>query len=437
MSILLLRTKEEMEIVKNDKKTIRAWALFDWANSVFALVVATAVFPPYFSSMAPDFMQVLGMSIDSNTLYSFSISISYLLIAIITPILSGIADYSGRRKSFLKGFTILGALSCFMLYFFTSGDLAGFGLIGFVLGNIGFAGGIVFYNSYLPDIVTEDRYDAVSAKGYAYGYIGSVLLLILILALIQFKGVFGIESETLPIRIGFLMVGIWWLFFASITFRALPRDEKKKIQSVFMKKGIDEVKHVFHKIKKDSNVIKFLISYFFFIAGVNVVIYLATVFAKEELGFDQSNLIILVLLLQLLAMFGAYFFAYLSTKIGNKYAILIQLVIWIAISIAAYFVHGITEFYVLSVFVGLVFGGIQSLSRSTYSKMLSDDIDSLASYFSFYDVLTKLAVVAGTFSFGIVNQITGNMRYSILSTGLFFLIGLLVLMGMKVIKPQQ
>ncbi len=420
-----------MAFTKNDKKTIRSWALFDWANSVFALVVATAVFPPYFASMAPDFMELFGMSIDSNTMYSYSISLSYLLIAIMTPILSGIADYSGRRLGFLKMFTLIGALSCFALYFYSQSSFSGFGLMAFVVGNVGFAGGIVFYNSYLPDIVTEDRYDKVSAQGYAYGYIGSVILLILILVLIQFKGVFGIESESMPVRIGFLMVGVWWLFFASFTFRAMPKDEKKKIESVFIKKGIQEVGDVFRKIKTDSNIIKFLISYFFFIAGVNVVIYLATIFAKEELGFEQSNLIMLVLLLQLLAMGGAYFFAFMSDKIGNKKAILIQLIIWIGVSIAAYFVNGVTEFYILSAFVGLVFGGIQSLSRSTYSKMLSDDIDSLASYFSFYDVLTKLAIVSGTFSFGLVNQLTGNMRYSILSTGLFFLIGLIVLLTVR------
>ena len=220
-------------------------------------------------------------------------------------------------------------------------------------------------------------------------------------------------SETLPVRIGFLMVGLWWLGFASITFRLLPSDVKKPIERSFFSKGIQELLDVFGQVKKDSNVIKFLISYFFFIAGVNVVIYLATIFAQEELGFKQSNLIVLVLLLQFLAMFGAFLFAFISKKIGNKKALLIQLIIWVAISAAAYFVHNSASFYLLSVFVGLVFGGIQSLARSTYSKMLSEDIQSLTSYFSFYDVLTKIAIVAGTVAFGMVNQLTGNMRYSI------------------------
>lgn len=420
-----------MDFVKNDKKTVRAWAFYDWANSAFPLVIATAVFPPYFSSISPDAMNVFGSPVDSNSLYSYSLSFSFLLVAIMTPILSGISDYSGRRKGFLKMFTWIGAFSCLVLFFFSGPESAWLGLIGFVIGFIGFNASLVFYNSYLPDIVTEDKFDKTSATGYAYGYIGSMILLVMILVLIQFKDTFGISSDTLPVRIGFLMVGLWWLFFARITFRALPNEKQLKIKKSFINKGINEVVQVFDKVKTDANVVKFLASYFFFIAGVNVVIYLASIFAKEELGFGQSQLILLVSLLQILAMVGSFFFAYLSDKIGNKNAIMVQLVIWIGICLTAYVIHGVMEFYILSMFVGLVFGGIQSLSRSTYSKMLSDDIDSLASYFSFYDVLTKVASVAGTFVFGIVNQITGNMRYSILATGLFFIIGFIILMTMK------
>lgn len=420
--------------IKNDKKTIRGWAIFDWANSAYALVVSTAVFPPYFASMAPDTLSLLGMQIDKNTMYSYSIAIAFLVIALMTPLLSGIADSSGRRLSFLKFFTILGALSCMSLFFFDSPGGSMFGLFAFIMGTVGFGSGIVFYNSYLPDIATEDQYDKVSAVGYAYGYIGSVILLVLILALIQYPSTFGITSKTLPMRIGFLLVGIWWYGFALITFRLLPKEPVKKFEKSFLTKGTEEVMFVMKEIRKDPNIIKFLASYFFFIAGVNVTIYLASVFAKEELGFDQSKLIILILLLQFLAMIGAFFFAYVSKRIGNKIALLIQLVIWIGVSIASYFVATQTQFYIISLFVGLVFGGIQSLSRSTYSKMLTDDISSLSSYFSFYDVLTKVAVVAGTISFGAVNQITGNMRYSILSTGLFFLVGLVFLLMVKVEK---
>ena len=350
----------------------------------------------------------------------------------MTPILSGIADHSGRRTSFLKLFTIIGALSCIALFFFKDADSSLLGLSAFIVGTIGFGAGIVFYNSYLPDIATEDKFDKVSAVGYAYGYIGSVILLVLILALIKFKHVFKIESDILPIRIGFLLVGIWWYGFALITFRTLKEKATQKFERSFLSKGIDEVLAVLYSVLKDSNIIKFLSAYFFFIAGVNVTIYLATIFAKEELGFQQDNLIVLVLLLQFLAMIGAFFFAWVSKVIGNKISLLIQVVIWVGVSVASYFVVSESQFYIISLFVGLVFGGIQSLSRSTYSKLIKDDINSLASYFSFYDVLTKLAIVAGTFSFGLVNQITGNMRYSILSTGIFFVIGFLILLTLKV-----
>lgn len=425
-----------MDIIKNDKKTVRGWAMFDWANSVFTLVVATAVFPPFFSSLAPDTMSLFGMAIDSNALYSFSISFSYLFVAVASPLLSGIADFSGRRLFFLKVFTILGSLACLLLYFFNSSETAWLGLIGFVIGNIGFAGCIVFYNAYLPDIVTEDQFDKVSAQGYAYGYVGSTLLLIVILALIQFKGHLGIESDILPVQISFLLVGTWWLGFGFMTFSVLPKDSEIPFKMSSVTKGYGEMRSVLKKVLKKSGVTRFLISFFFYIAGVNVVIYLASVFAEAELGFGQSELILLIIMLQFLAAIGSYFFAYLSGFIGNKYSLMIQVLIWIGICCTAYFVDGKPAFYVLSGFVGLVFGGIQSLSRSTYSKLLDDDIDGLTSYYSFYDVLYKVAVVAGTFVWGLVSQLTGNMRYSILSVAVFFILGMIFLASAKIEEAE-
>ena len=269
------------------------------------------------------------------------------------------------------------------------------------------------------------------------GVFNDGILLIIILVIIQSSDKIGITDPYLPPRIGFILVGIWWIGFASITFRILPKDNPIPVTKAFVFKGLNEVKQVFHEIKTQSNIVKFLMSYFFFIAGVNVVIYLATIFAEEELGFKTDDLIKLVLLLQFLAMVGAYLFAFLSSRIGNKISLLVQLVIWIVICFAAYLVQGTVSFYILALFVGLVFGGIQSLSRSTYSKMLSEDIEGLASYFSFYDVLTKLAIVSGTFVFGIVNQITGNMRYSILSTAVFFVLGFIILSTMKTDKKKE
>jgi len=336
----------EMEVQKNDKKTIRGWAFFDWANSAYNLVISTAIFPPFFNKMAPESISFLGMDILSSSMYSYSVSFAFLIVAILSPMLSGIADYSGRRMIFLKIFTLIGALSCSALFFFEDAGTVWYGLIFFVLGTIGFGGGLVFYNAYLPVIATEDQFDKVSAKGYAYGYFGSVLLLLFILAMIMFPSSFGISNETLGPRIGFVLVGVWWLFFAMVSFRALPADASTKMELSFVKKGFIEVRDIFLRILKNSRITRFLLSYFFFIAAVNTVIYLATIFAEEELNFGTEELIIVVLLLQLVASLGAMAFARVSDKIGNKKTLIIQIFIWIGICLAAYVTTGKMMFYI-------------------------------------------------------------------------------------------
>ncbi len=418
-------------MIKNDKRTIRGWAMFDWANSAYALVVSTAVFPPFYSAIAPDFVNIFGYSMDSNSLYSFSVSFAFILMAIMIPLLSGIADYSGRRMFFLKTFTLIGSVSCMALYFFNDETDVFLGITAFILGTIGFGSGIVFYNSYLPEIATEDKYDDVSAKGYAYGYVGSVILLVIILLMISFHDTIGLATEAIAIRIGFVLVGLWWLGFALITFKVLPPDKSIKLEKSIFKEGFRELKLVSRILMKQKSSIRFLASYFFYIAGVNVIIYLAAIFAKEELAFGSSELIVLILLLQFLATFGAYFFAYLSDKKGNKYSLMLQIMIWVFICLFAYLTHNKMHFYILAGFVGLVFGGIQSLSRSSYSKFIKDDSVPLTSYYSYYDVLTKLAIVCGTLVFGVVNQMTGSMRNSILVLSFFFIIGAILLSTVK------
>ena len=425
------------QIQKNDPKVIKGWAMFDWANSSFTLVVSTAVFPPFYAAIAPDDVNIFGSMIDSNSLYSYAVSLSFVLLAILIPMLSGISDYSGRRKFFLKFFTVMGALACMFLFFFKDGSDLGLGLTAYIIGTIGFGAGIVFYNAYLPEIATEDNYDNVSAKGYAYGYIGSVILLIVILALIQFPETFGMSSSGYATRIGFVLVGLWWVFFAYRSFRVLPKDSKSPIGRALIKKGFEELRAVGKIVRNQKYTLRFLASYFFFIAGVNVIIYLASIFAKDELMFSQSQLIILILLLQFLATIGAYFFAFLSEKKGNKYSLMIQIFIWIGICLMAYFTESSFHFYILAGFVGLVFGGIQSLSRSSYSKFITDDSVPLTSYYSFYDVLTKLAIVGGTLVFGLVNQYTGSMRNSILVLSFFFIVGAILLNTVDFDESQE
>ncbi|MGK0362970.1 MAG: UMF1 family MFS transporter [Saprospiraceae bacterium] len=428
----------------NDKRTITAWAFFDWANSAYALTITTAIFPAYFTAVTLDNVNVLGMQMKNTSLYAYAISAAYLVLMILSPWMSGIADYGGKRMTFMRFFTVLGALACIGLTFFEgmSAELPataeynlyqlGIGTICFMLGTIGFAGGLVFYNSYLPLIASEDQYDRVSAKGFSYGYIGSVLLLILNLAIIQKPEWFGLEnSGSWVYRIAFLMVGVWWLGFALIPFKGLPQDDDSKPKDNLMGKGFEELKKVWQVIKYEKNIKSFLGSFFFYSAGVQTVLFLAAIFAKAELGFDTSSLILVILILQIVAIGGAHLFAKISDWKGNKFSIITMLFIWIIVCIAASMVQESIQFYAVAAAVGLVMGGIQSMSRSTYSKLLPQGTQDTTSYFSFYDILEKLAIVSGTFIFGITDQLVG-MRNSVLVLTVFFIMGIILMWNVKI-----
>lgn len=416
----------------NDKKVIRSWALFDWANSAFALVITVAVFPAYFTSLSPDIIRIFNFEIPGSSIYAYSISIAYLLIAFASPLFSGIADYAGRRMFFLKFFTILGGLSCSGLFLFTDPSLWWVGIGFFMLGIIGFSGGLVFYNSYLPVIATEDKYDNVSAKGYAYGYVGSVILLLINLAMIQYPEFFGLKSAAFATRLTFVIVGLWWMGFGFLSFRRLPSDTQQKITFGAVKKGYREIIAVFMNVLDQKYIHRFLLSFFFYSAGVQTVLFLASTFAEKELSFTAFELIATILTLQIVAIGGAYLFAAWSKKWGNKSSLIAMLLIWIGICVGGYILESKMQFFLLAGFVGLVMGGIQSQSRSTYSKLLQRGEKDVASYFSFYDLTEKIAIVMGTFSYGFIEQMTGGMRNSLLSLGIFFTIGLIVLFTVKV-----
>ncbi len=434
------------QIITNDRRTITGWAFFDWANSAYALVITAAIFPAYFVQITDDIIHVGGYQVTNSGLYAFCVTISYIIILLLTPILSGIADYTGRRKFFLRFFTLLGSIACMSLFFFKGMSTIWIGVIGFILATIGFSGGLVFYNSYLPQIATEDQYDRVSAKGFAFGYIGSVLLLIVNLVIIKNPSyigldnlangdsgwLFGTDPTILATTLAFLMVGVWWIVFAQITFRRMPDDVLIPFEQGVVSKGLDELRSVWQVMKPQKNIKRFLLSYFFYSAGVNTVLYLAATFAEKELSFATTDLILLILILQIVAIGGAYLFAYVSRIRGNKLSLMVMLVIWIIICVVSYFVYDKLSFYLIAGLVGLVMGGIQALSRSSYSKLIRSDTEDLASYYSFYDVLQKLAIVFGTFSFGLVEQIAGGMRQSILLLAVFFIIGMLILIGVRI-----
>lgn len=424
------------QIIKNDKKTINGWALFDWANSAYALVISTAVFPPYFTGVLGDEITFAGIDAQSSTVYTLSITLAYLILALLSPLLSGMADYSGRRMFFLRVFTTIGSLACMALAFFNGISTMYIGVSAFIIATIGFAGSLVFYDSYLPLITTEDQYDRVSAKGFTYGYIGSVILLLFILMMIQFPNFFGITSPTLPAQIGFGLVGLWWLGFSQITFNRLPKDSSSSIALSSIKKGYKEIKQTFNKAKNQPSLFRFLIAFFLCMAGVQTVIYVATVFADIELGMGTGELIAIVLVIQLIGIVGAIFFAWFSNRTTNKKSLLTQICIWFFICLGAYLIQSKTPFYLLAAVVGLVMGGVQSMCRSSYSKLIPTDEDDVTSYFSFYDVVYKLAIVVGTFLFGMVNYFTGNMRYSVLVLAALF-VGSFFVMRTVVIQPER
>ncbi len=414
-------------ILLNDKRVINGWAFFDWANSAFALSITAAIFPSYFTAVVDDNINIGSFTITDSSLYSFAIAFSYLIIALVSPALSGIADYSGKKKFFLRFFTILGSLSSIVLFFFQGMGQLWLGTFAFIFAMVGFAGGLVFYNSYLPLIATEDQYDKVSAKGFAYGYLGSVILLIINLVVILKPTLFGIANDDhtgLAARIAFLTVGFWWFGFAQIPFKRLPKDSQGSIRRQDIHKGFDELKKVWLIIKKEVQIKTFLTGFFFYNAGVQSIIFLAGIFAAKELHFESSELIQLILLLQIVGIGGAYFFAFVSKIKGNKFSIVVMLIIWILICFAAFSLTEKLDFYILGGFVGMVMGGIQSMSRSTYSKLIPEGTKDTATYFSFMDVLDKISIILGTFSFGIAEYLTGNIRYSLLVLALFFVIGL-------------
>ncbi len=415
----------------NDPRTLRGWAFFDWANSAFALVITAAIFPAYYVAVTDDQIELGALTLSNSSLYAYAISCSYLLIAALSPLLSGIADYGGRRKFFLKFFTILGSAACLLLFFFDGMDTLGLGAAAFMAALIGFAGALVFYNAFLPVIATPERYDRVSAMGFAYGYVGSVILLVFNLVLIQFAEPLGLPGPGFATRLAFVSVGLWWLGFALIPFRRLPSDSPERPQPELLTRGAKELKKVWRALQGQRHTKTFLWSFFAYSAGVQTVLFLAATFAEKELAFETSELILLILLLQLVAIFGAYLFAWLSEWRGNKFSLTIALLIWTTICIVGYFVTIKWHFYALAGGVGLVMGGIQSLSRSTYSKLLPAGTQDPTSYFSFYDVLEKVAIILGTFLFGFMEQLTGSMRSSLLLLGFFFIVGLLLLRSVR------
>ena len=422
-----------------------AWSFYDWANSVYSLVIGTAIFPIYYAAVTSNnegVVRFLGRDFSNTALYSYSLSISFLIVAILSPILSGLADHSGSKKWFLRFFCYMGSLACVGLYFFTSDSQVVVALLLSMIASIGFWGSIVFYNSFLPDIATPDRHDELSARGFSLGYLGSSLLLIINLLMISMPEKFGFSSVGHATRFSFLLTGLWWAGFAQVTFSKLPsRQGRRPDRRGYFFSGFVRMRQVWKQVMNMRYLRMYLLSFFLYSIGVQTIILIASLFGSQELKLDSNKLILTILIIQFVAIGGSYLFAFISSKVGNIRALMISVSVWISVCTMAYFLRAEDpdvefKFYYLGAMVGLVMGGIQSLSRSTYSKMLPPT-ENTTSFFSFYDVTEKIAIVFGTFIYGLLIGITGSMRASSLALGVFFLAALIILSGVKMKESKK
>lgn len=423
------------EYKKNDKKLIRSWAMFDWANSAYNLVITSTIFPIYYiaitssSDGGADYVNFFGFEVINTVLSNYALAFAYLVMVLALPFLSSFADANGKKLQVMKLFTYIGSIACMGLFFFKLSTLE-LGIICFTLAAMGYIGGVAVNNSYLPVIATPDKQDAVSAKGFAYGYVGCVTIQIICFVFVLKPDWFGITDASFPARLSFLLVGLWWLGFSFIPFRALPNNTPSISGhgiSLFQRVTI-EFKNVWKQVKKNEGIKRFLPAYFFNSVGVQTIMVVATMFGQKELDLEQQSLIITIILIQLVAILGAYIMSLLAKYWGNIVVLLLVTLLWSSICVSAFYLNSATQFYGLAVMVGLLMGGIQSLSRSTYSKMLPEDLEDTTAFFSFYDITEKLGIVVGLVCFGLIEQITHNIRYSALSLSIFFILGFLLLL---------
>lgn len=421
------------------KKVINAWAMYDWANSVYNLVITTTFFPAYYAAVTnptnsgfENGVPFLGRFYVNTEIKDYVLAFGFLVIAALSPILSSVADYKGNKKNFMRFFATLGALSCSLLYWFDASFVT-FALFCFMFAGIGFYGSQVFYNSYLPDITAEADRDRVSARGYIFGYIGSVLM-----QLVGFILLLTMDDKARALQLTFLLVGVWWIGFAQIPFALLPqtpRQERKSKKHVLVN-GFHELKQVWKQLVQLPILKRFLGAFFFYSMGVQTVMLVAIDFGIKELKLANEKLIITAVIIQIVAIFGALLLSRLSERFGNIRVLIGAVILWVGVCIMGYSVTTELHFYILAGLVGLVMGGIQSLSRSTYSKMMPETKDT-ASFFSFYDITEKLAIVIGLFSFGFIEGLTGSMRNSILVLIVFFVTGLIWLVAAGIRQQKE
>ncbi len=437
--------------IKGSKKLRNAWAFYDWATSVYNLTISSAVFPIYYGALFRmadiETVEVFGAQIERAPLIGYVTSISFICIALITPLISGIADYLGNKKIFLKFFTYLGALGCIGLYWFSLENIY-WSLLSYMFGLIGAWVSFAVYNSYLPDVAFPEQQDKLSAKGFSMGYVGSVLLLILNLLMVMFPSSFGfVDSENLPaavkaMKVSFVTVGVWWILFSQYSFYHLPKGYRREGERKnIILNGFRELKSVWLQLGNETKLKRYLIAFFVYGMAVQTIMLIAAYFGEQEIAWGsdekrQTGLIASILMIQLVAIIGAYAMARAAKKYGNIKTLIVVNIMWFFLCIYAYTMVSPMDFYIGAALVGLVMGGIQALSRSTYSKLLPETTDT-TSFFSFYDVSEKIGIIIGTFLFGYIIEITGSMRFSALFFAAFFIVGAFLLTWVNKKIPTQ
>jgi MFS transporter, UMF1 family len=416
--------------LKKDKKTQLSWALYDFGNSAFATTMLAAILPIFYSSVAANTIDD-GLA---TSYWGYANSIAVLIVAILAPILGAIADFSAAKKKFLRFFAFMGMIASVSLAFTGEGDYI-FVAVLFIIGSIGFSGANIFYDAFLPEVADDDDIDKVSSKGFALGYVGGGILLLINVVMILKPALFGLDVVG-AMKVSFAMVGIWWLIFSIPLLRNI-HDEKRqpvKRDKAYIAIGFSRIGNTFKEIKQFKQLLLFLFAFWLFNDGISTIIRMATIYGTE-IGIGQNDLIVALLITQFVGIPSTFFFGWLAGKISPKRALMITLFVYLGIVILGYFMNSAIHFYILATIVGLVQGGAQALSRSIYGRMVP--ANKKGEFFGFYGISSKFSAVFGPFLFGFVGQLTGNSRYGILSLIFFFIAGIIILSFVNVQKGVE
>ena len=408
--------------------------MYDWANSAYITTAAVALLPNYFAQavVGEAGVDIFGMNMSATALWGFMLGGAAFLVFLFAPVLGAIADFSSGKRRFLASFAYMGSLFATMLYFCKSGDV-GLTIALFMGTQVCFVAGNVFYDAFLPQIASEDKLDSVSAKGYAFGYVGGSLQFAIALGLVAMQKT--PEDQAMAARIGMAMTGIWWAGWTLLTMKYLKevkipyelpeayRDRPKIL--AYLALGISRTVATAKRVGRFKHLTLFLVAYMIYNDGIHTVTSMATIYGTEELRLSTTALMVTLLLVQVVAIGGALVFSRIANRIGAKHAVMCALVLWSGVVTYGYFIHTATEFFVLGIIVGVVLGGTQALSRSFYGAMIPEQAS--AEFYGFYSVFSKFSSIWGPVTFGFIKQITGSARLAIISLMIFFIVGLILL----------